>query len=62
MDRSPFYTMDDFDFNGIVLSIYNGGIYNTQIPLMLDASGNNIVLKGHMARANMKWSIMKLWL
>ena len=40
---------------GIVLSIYNGEIYNTQIPLMLDASGNNIVLKGHMARANMQW-------
>ena len=40
---------------GILLSVYNKEIYNTQIPLLLDSTGNNIILKGHMARANMQW-------
>ncbi len=40
---------------GILLSIYNDEIYNTQIPLLLDTSGNDMVLKGHVARANMQW-------
>jgi transcriptional regulator len=40
---------------GILLSIYNEEIYNTQIPLLLDTSGDDIVLKGHVARANMQW-------
>jgi Transcriptional regulator len=40
---------------GILLSIYNDEIYNTQIPLLLDTSGDDIILKGHIARANMQW-------
>jgi transcriptional regulator len=40
---------------GILLSIYNDEINNTQIPLMLDFKGETLLLKGHMARANMQW-------
>jgi transcriptional regulator len=40
---------------GILLSVYKGEIENTQIPLLLDNSGNNVILKGHMARANLQW-------
>ncbi|WP_337860678.1 FMN-binding negative transcriptional regulator [Ferroplasma sp.] len=49
--------LDFIDKNnfGMLLSIYKDEIYNTQIPLLLDNSENNLTLKGHMARANMQW-------
>ena len=40
---------------GILLSIYNNEIYNTQIPLMLGTENEKFILKGHMARANIQW-------
>ena len=40
---------------GILLSIYNNEIYNTQIPLMLGTENEKFILKGHIARANMQW-------
>jgi transcriptional regulator len=46
--------VEDNNF-GILLSIYNNEIYNTQIPLMLDTENEKFILKGHMARANMQW-------
>ncbi|MCL4453617.1 FMN-binding negative transcriptional regulator [Ferroplasma sp.] len=46
--------VEDNNF-GILLSIYNNEIYNTQIPLMLGKEDEKFVLKGHMARANMQW-------
>lgn len=44
---------------GIVLSIHDNEIYNTQVPLLLSNENDNIILKGHMARKNKQWIYAK---
>ncbi|MEM0139193.1 MAG: FMN-binding negative transcriptional regulator [Ferroplasma sp.] len=44
---------------GILLSIYKNKIYNTQIPLLLQENDGQLILSGHMARANMQWYYSK---
>ncbi len=44
---------------GLLLSIHDGEIYNTQIPLLLAYENDKIILKGHMARKNKQWIYAK---
>ncbi len=44
---------------GLLLSIHDNEIYNTQIPFLISYENNNVILKGHMARKNKQWIYAK---
>ena len=58
-DRSTILTFMRANPFAILITTADGVPFATHLPLLIDETGDQIVVQGHMARANAHWKSMK---